>query len=82
MYNKIKNWDVRDYQILDPQGKKTINVDDISSIIVFRFSGGTYDEYNSLKRLEKKLGLKIYYGTDEMINAENYLNQLGKYYRW
>ncbi|KAF7684688.1 SEC1 family transport protein SLY1 [Astathelohania contejeani] len=51
---------------------------EISRIVVFCIGGGTYTEYNSLKELEKKIGIEIIYGSTEIINSKDFIENCRK----
>lgn len=77
LFNNIKNSYLDDYHFCDPLRGDTFYENEISSIFVFQYGGGTYNEYNSLINLEKKLGVDIFYGSSEMLNAKEFIKQVG-----
>ncbi|KAM0675398.1 Sec1 domain containing protein 1 [Gurleya vavrai] len=74
VFNNIKNQNKINLSVNDPLGNEIIYEKEINSIFVICIGGGTFNEFNSLKNLEKKLNIPIYYGCDNLINAEDYID--------
>ncbi|EOB12306.1 SEC1 family transport protein SLY1 [Nosema bombycis CQ1] len=72
IYYKIKNEKYE--EIIDPI--KNSNKDDVSSIVVFTLGGSTYSELKTLKILEEKIKIPIYYGGTEILNACEFIRQI------
>lgn len=76
--NNIKSADFDGLCFVDPNGSDIVYENEISSIVVFVNGGGTYNEYNSLMHLSKKINLPIYFGCTEMLNAEEFMRQINE----
>ncbi|KAL0265875.1 UNVERIFIED_CONTAM: hypothetical protein PYX00_011592 [Menopon gallinae] len=73
--SSIKGQDTEELGILNPFGQRCFEKE-ISRVIVFCNGGGTYTELKSLNELGKKLGLEMIYGTTEVINSADFLEQV------
>ncbi|EJW04145.1 hypothetical protein EDEG_01581 [Edhazardia aedis USNM 41457] len=77
IYNNIHNGRLESYYFKDPIMKRDHFYDkEISKIVVVVLGSGNYHEFNSLKNLELKLNLEIFYGCDQIVNAEEFIEQV------
>lgn len=79
IFNCIKAGNFDSYSFIDPEGGATVYEKQINSIFIAIKGGGTFDEYNSIKRLENKLGMPVYYGCDRLMNANGFLGEYENY---
>lgn len=79
--NSIRNGRMDSYEFVDPEGGVTVYEKQIDSVFVIMQGGGAFEEYNSLARLERKIGIPIYYGCDKLMNASGFLKEYEKYGR-
>lgn len=78
IYNSVKAGNYDNMNVYDVDGKNVIYEKEIESIFVVIIDGTTFDEYNSLMRLCKKLNIPVYLGTTEMINADTFIKNIEK----
>jgi len=71
----IRNQNLDNMDILNPFGSHCFEKE-ISRIVVFCNGGGTYAELKSLNELGRKLGLEVIYGSTEIINSSEFLDQI------
>ncbi|KAM0686262.1 Vesicle trafficking between the ER and Golgi [Conglomerata obtusa] len=76
IFNCVKNQNMQNLYFNDPFGGDRIFEREISSIVVVCVGNGTFSEFNSLKNLEKKINIPIYYGCNEILSAEEIISNI------
>eukprot|EP00866_Antonospora_locustae_P000432 jgi/Antlo1/432/1762 len=74
---RIRNQNTDGLDILNPFGTHCFEKE-ISRVVVFCNGGGTYTELKSLNELGKRFGLEMIYGSTEIINSADFLEQVRK----
>ena len=69
------------FKLFDPLGKKDASIQkskNFNDIILFVVEGGSYSEYSDICEFSKKTGRNIIYGSTDILNAKDLINELIK----
>lgn len=73
----IRTQNTDSLNILKPFGSHCFEKE-ISRVVVFCTGGGTYTELKSLNELGRKMGVEIVYGSTEIVNSAEFIEQVRK----